>query len=250
MFYYFVFLHSKINMERQRYNSYDRTICFIKDSITEINKIKTISNLHKAVFIDLLNRLMLNCHNLNELHNFSKNHLTVRLLQRSVIEDLITFLFFLSLNDDENDFDAALNVLNVKSKKSLKKWLMTHYEIDKANSEQGEHYITQEEYLKEFNDYCDKTILSIEKNSVKLKKGTFTGKISRMEELTNGSEIGKAIHYLYTEYRFLSQVEHYSFFNRGYSYCHSTDDTIETHRKVIECCVKYLYESVLSYNNE
>ena len=238
----------KNDMKKKSNIPCDKTITLINESITTVNKIESLSKQGKDVFIDLLNRIMLNCQNLNELYGLPQNHLTVRLLQRSIIGDLITFLFFLTLIDDENDFNAALNVLNVQSKKSLEKWLKAHYEIDKSNSGQGEKYITQEEYLEEFNDYCDKTILTNDKNktSAKLKKGTFSGQISQMEDLTKGSEIGKAIHYLHAEYRFLSQVEHYSLFNRGYSYYHNKIDTIEPHRKAIEFCIRYLYESVLS----
>ena len=231
-------------MEERNIKPYNKSIIIVEKCISHINKIETFEKHWISVFSDLLNRILWNCRNLNDYCNNRQYHLTIRLLQRSIIEDLIVVFFFLSLADEKEDFDAALDVLNVQSKKSLEKWLEIHYEIDKANSGQGENYITKEEYLKEYNDYCDNTITHNDKTCAKLIKGTFTGNISQMEELTKGTEVGKAIHYLYAEYRFLSQVEHYCFFNRGYSYCHKKDNTIDTHRKVIEFCIRYLYETI------
>lgn len=234
-------------MEERNKKPYDKSIEIVEECISQIKKNETFEKNGKVVFYDLLNRILWNCCNLNDYCNKEKNYLTIRLLQRSIIEDLIIFCFFLSLADEKENFEAVLDVLNVQSKKSIEKWLEIHYEIDKSNSGQGENYVTKEDYLKEYSDYCDNTNTHNDKACAKLTKGTFTGNISQMEDLTKGTEVGKAIHYLYAEYRFLSQVEHYSFFNRGYSYYHVKDNTVDKHREVIEFCINYLYDSISSF---
>lgn len=227
-------------------NTYKNTIKIVCECGNTINDSNTIDNLHKNVFLDLLYRIKQNCNSLIKLSNLEEDYLAIRLLQRSIIGDLITVFFFISLLDDNQKFSRAMEVLDNLSEKSIKEWLKVHWKIDKTNAnDRGEEYISKEDYFEQFDTYSQHYFSGSNNEQAKKAKVTdwgFNGKPSSMKTCTEHHELGKPIKYLYAEYRFLSQIEHYSPFNRGFS--HSKDTYIKTHGEVIGYSIQYLLDVI------
>lgn len=223
-------------------NTCKNTIIIVCECANTINDSNTIDNLHKNVFLDLLYRIKQNCNSLIKLSNLEEDYLAIRLLQRSIIGDLITVFFFISLLDDNQKFSRAMEVLDNLSEKSIKEWLKVHWKIDKTNAnDRGECYISEDEYFEFFNSYVRQYHNGSSNNQSKTSKSTswsFSGTPSSMKSCTENHELGRPIKFLYMEYRFLSQIEHYSPFNRGFSYVSSKDETIKIHSEVIEYCIE------------
>lgn len=233
------------------YNNSIQRICCCADLI---GRSSTFDDLHKRVYFDLLHRIKQNCNILTKLLSREKDYLSIRLIQRSIVEDLITCFFFLSL--DDLSFKCAIQIMNNKSESSINDWLKAHYEIDSANKKNNdEGYITIDEYLATFLEYVQKwkDIIGIEEVKhiiIKEKKIPFSRNPSEMKKITEENDFGKPIKWLYAEYRFLSQVEHYTPLNQGFSYYHNNDDTIKTHEKVIGFCINYLYDVIKELVND
>lgn len=233
------------------YNNSIQRICYCADLI---GRSSTLDDLHKRVYFDLLHRIKQNCNSLTKLLSKKEDYLTIRFIQRSIIEDLIAFFFYLSL--DALNFKCAIQIMNNKSESSIMEWLKAHHKIDSSNKKSnGEHYIPIDEYLASFLEYVQKCKDSIGAEElkyiiVKEKKFTFSGNPSDMKKITEDHELGEPIQWLYTEYRFLSQVEHYTPLNQGFSYYHNNDDTINTHEEVIGYCINYLYDVIKELTND
>lgn len=228
-------------------NTCKNTIIIVCECGNTINDSNTIDSLHKNVFLDLLYRIKRNCNSLLKLSDIEEDYLAIRLLQRSIIEDLMAVFFLISLMENNQKFIEALDILDKPSKNSIKEWLAVHWEIDNANAiNRGEEYIPKEDYFEQFDTYSQHYFSSSNNEQTKKAKATdwvFNGKPSSMKTCTEHHELGKPIKYLYAEYRFLSQIEHYSPFNRGFS--HSKDTYIKTHGEVIEYYVQYLLKVII-----
>ena len=66
-----------------------------------------------------------------------------------------------------------------------------------------------------------------------------------MKEIVENHKLGKPSKWLYPEYKFLSQIEHYCPLNMGFSFSHTHDDIIRIHGNIIEHFTKYLYDELL-----
>lgn len=239
-------------MNKNSNNSYSDSIQHVCIGMQLINASTSLTNTQKKVFIDLLDRIKRNCLSLSKLSDIDSNYLTIRLLQRTIIGDLITFFFFTSLVDDDSAFNDALNVLNRQSMMSIEKWLKVHWEIDALNAKKrGEEYISEETYLESYKSYINKNFPTINSKKCKINNVDFTGKPTDMLSCTKDPNLSKAIKYLSTEYRFLSQIEHYCPFNSGFSFVHQGDNTISTHKNVICFQIVYLLDVIKELvNNE
>lgn len=233
------------------YNNSIQDICCCADLIGGSS---TLDVLHKRVYYDLLHRIKQNCNSLTKLLSKEEDYLAIRLIQRSIVEDLITCFFFISL--DDTSFRCAIQIMNNKSEPSIMEWLKAHYEIDSANKKRnGEDYMTIDEYLASFLEYVQKCkdSIGVEEGKyiiIEERKYPFGGNPSEMKRVTEEHQLGKPIKWLYAEYRFLSQVEHYTPLNQGFSYYHNNDDTINTHEEVIGYCIDYLFDVIKELTHE
>lgn len=89
-------------------NTYKNAIKNICECGNTINDSITIDNIHKIVFLDLLYRIKRNCKCLLKLSDIEEDYLAIRLLQRSIIEDLMTMFFLISLMENNQKFNEAL----------------------------------------------------------------------------------------------------------------------------------------------
>ncbi len=237
-------------MNKKNHSKYRKSIQSVCDCGNMINDSSTFTELQKNVFLDLLYRIKRNCLTLEKLTEIEDDYLAIRLLHRSIFEDLITIFFFLSLKDSPSEFDNAITVMDVKSKQSIEQWIKEHKKIDDTNAlAKGNSVVSQEEYFNSFNSFVEQYPLSLDvvesrSKEIKINNMYFKGTPNAMKSCSKGKELGEPIEHLYTEYRFLSQIEHYSLFNRGFSYVHSEDDTITTHRHVIEFFSEFLRETI------
>lgn len=232
-------------MNKNSNNSYSDSVQHVCNGIQLIFSSTSLANTHKKVFIDLLDRIKRNCLSLSDLSDFDFNYLTIRLLQRAIIGDLITFFFFASLVDDDSAFNEALNVLNRQSMLSIEKWLKVHWEIDVFNAKnQGEEFVSEETYFEPYKSYINQNYPAMSSKKCKINNVDFTGKPTDMLSCTKDSNLSKAIKYLSAEYRFLSQIEHYCPFNSGYSFVHLGDNTINIHKEVIRFQIVYLLDVI------
>lgn len=237
-------------MNKKNDNKYGKSIQSICDCGNMINDSSTFTELQKNVFLDLLYRIKRNCLSLEKMMEIEEDYLAIRLLHRSIFEDLITIFFFLSLKDNLSEFDNALAVMDVNSKRSIEQWIKMHKKIDNKNAlAKGNSVVSQKDYFNSFNTFVEQHPLSLNVveskiNEIMVNNKKFTGTPGAMKSCSKGKEEGEPIKYLYTEYQFLSQIEHYSLFNRGFSYAHSEDDTIAVHRNVIEFFVVFLSKMI------
>lgn len=239
-------------MNKKNDNKYGKSIQSICDCGNMINDSSTFTELQKNVFLDLLYRIKRNCLCLEKLTAFEEDYLAIRLLHRSIFEDLITVFFFLSLKDNPSDFNNALAVMDVKSKKSIEQWIKVHKKIDEINTKaKGNGVVLQEEYFNLFNSFVERhpIHLDIVVSDITVNNKEFKGTPGAMKSCSKGKEWKVPIKYLYSEYQFLSQIEHYSLFNRGFSYAHSDDDTIVIHRNVIEFFSEFLQKTISEFVN-
>lgn len=139
-------------MNKKSDNKYGKTIQSICDCGNMINDSSIFTELQKNVFLDLLYRIKRNCLSLEKLTEIEDDYLAIRLLQRSILEDLITIFFFLSLKDNPSEFDNALAIMDVKSKRSIEQWLKVHKKINDTNAlAKGNGVISQKDYFKSFH---------------------------------------------------------------------------------------------------
>ena len=229
---------------------YGKSIRLICDCGNMINDLSTFTESQKNVFLDLLYRIKRNCLSLEKLTEIEADYLAIRLLHRSIFEDLITVFFFLSLTDNPSDFNNALAVMDVKSRKSIEQWIKIHKTIDEMNTKaKGNGVVLQEDYFNSFISFVKQhpypiDIVKTSSNDILVNNKKFTGTPGAMKSCSKGKELQESIKYLYTEYQFLSQIEHYSLFNRGFSYFHSEDDTIIIHRNIIEYFSEFLLHTI------
>lgn len=237
-------------MNKKSDNKYGKTIQSICDCGNMINDSSTFTELQKNVFLDLLYRIKRNCLSLEKLTESEEDYLAIRLLHRSIFEDLITIFFFLSLKDNPSDFDNALAIIDVNSKRSIEQWIKVHKKIDDTNAlAKGNGVVSQKDYFKSFNSFVKQHPLSLKDvesklNEIMVNNKKFTGTPGAMKSCSKGKEVEEPIKYLYTEYQFLSQIEHYSLFNRGFSYDHPKDETITIHKNVINFFINYLLKEI------
>lgn len=237
-------------MNKENDNKYQKSIQSICDCGNMINDSSTFTELQKNVFLDLLYRIKRNCLSLKKLTKHEEDYLAIRLLHRSIFEDLITIFFFLSLKDNPSEFDNAVAVMDINSKRSIEQWIKEHKKIDDINAlVKGSGVVSQKDYFKSFKSSVKQHLLSLnvvesKLNEIIVNNKKFTGTPGAMKSCSKGKEMGEPIKYLYTEYQFLSQIEHYSLFNRGFSYVHSEDETITIHKNVIDFFINYLLKEI------
>lgn len=216
----------------------------ICDCAVMVSKSTKLAKIQKDLFSDLLDRIHRNYLSLNKLFDIDSEYLIIRLLQRTIIVDIITCLFFSSLVDDVTAFDDALAVVNSKSMNSIDEWMEEHYKIDCAKANiSGKEYISKEDYFESYNHY-KQGFSNLTLKECRINNKIFKGNPRNMYSCTKDENIHKAIKYLYTEYRFLSQIEHYSIFNRGFSFIHPGDNSIDIHKSVINYCLNYLFDVI------
>ncbi len=230
------------------YKNSIRKVCHCANLICDTNQ---LDDIRKTLYCDLLHRIKNNCNTLSKLLAIEEDYIAIRLIQRSIIEDLISCFFYIAL--DDGNLRYAILKMNNQSERSIKdEWLKAHYKIDVANKKSnGESYITEDKYLESFVEYvqkCKVDMATDETKNISIKN--FGGNPSEMKKITEDHKLGKPINWLYAEYRFLSQVEHYSLLNRGFSYYNKKDDTINTHEKVIGFCINYLYDVIKELLND
>lgn len=233
-----------MNEQKPKYN-YDRTIQVVCKCANLLIDSNTLDNLHKNLYLTLLHRIKNNCYSLKKLTDIDNDYLAIRLVQRSIIEDLIIFFFFLAQEDD--DSLSYIKGMNDFSESSIRQWLTAHYSIDRQKN--GDNYMTKKEYFSQFEEYVIKCKKEIEANTIEKqphnnKSIKFRGTASEMKEITKNHKLGEPIRWLYAEYKFLSQIEHYCPLNMGFSFSHPNDDLIRIHGNVIEYFTKYLYDEL------
>lgn len=157
----------------------------------------SISETYKKVFIDLLYRIKRNCLSLKKISDRESDYLIIRLIQRTLIEDLITFFFFASLVDNDTNFNNALAVMNKKSIDSIKEWLEVHWTIDVINAEKdGKKQMTRDEYFEFYNSYVQQNYSCASDKKCKINEVNFCGNPKDMLFCTKDPNLRKAINYL------------------------------------------------------
>lgn len=197
-----------------------------------------VNNPHEDYIVisyDLLKRIKGNLEILRAIPVDENSVVAVRLITRSIFADLIEGIFLLT-RESNDEQTKALNILDYQYVKSMRDFLKSRnelYNFDRISK--GEKEIHENEYLAEFDE--------------KYKEFRKTGNITKS---CMAQEIGKLNHielsvlkYLYTEYRILSQSEHYCRENRKFSYCFENDMFISQHAKVINHTIKIFIQIIL-----
>ncbi|MDV6191944.1 hypothetical protein [Bacteroides hominis] len=197
-----------------------------------------LSNNHSEDYItvgyDILKRIKGNLEILRWLPIEENSIVSIRLITRSIIGDLITSIFLLTRESTEELSNVLYN-LDCKYVKSIRCFLKDRNELyNFGRRRKGEKIISNEEFLSEFDEKF---------------KG-YEGKYKNYTLKEMAKEIGEcnhielsALEYLYTEYRFLSQTEHYCRKNRIFSYCFDNNSIIQ-HSKVINHSIKLLIQII------
>lgn len=197
-----------------------------------------VNNPHEDYIVisyDLLKRIKGNLEILRAIPVNENSVVAVRLITRSIFADLIEGIFLLT-KESYDELTKVLNIIDYQYVKSIKDFLKGRnelYNFDRASK--GEKKINENEYLAEFN----------EKYKEFGKTGNITISCMAQEiEKLNHIELS-VLKYLYTEYRVLSQSEHYCRENRKFSYCFENDMFILQHAKVINHTIKIFIQIIL-----
>lgn len=161
--------------------------------------------LREEVSYDILKRIKGNLEVLSVLHFDENSSVSIKLIIRSIFSDLISGLYLLSRSDEE--LSTALYRLDYEHFLSMKKWAKSHDDMIT-----GQNLVQQlKTSYKDFIDKKEPDKLSISRMASDLNK--LKGSIS---ELSN----------LYSEYRLLSQTEHYSHRGARFSYIQIYDEQL------------------------
>ena len=161
--------------------------------------------LREEVSYDILKRIKGNLEVLSVLPFEENSAVSIKLILRSIFSDLISGLYLLSRSDEE--LNIALFRLDYEHFLSMKKWAKSH---DNLISNLNLVHQLNTSY-KDFIGKEKPEKLSISKMASELNK--LNGSIS---ELSN----------LYSDYRFLSQTEHYSHKGARFSYIQQYDEKL------------------------
>lgn len=178
---------------------------------------KSKLTLREEVAYDILKRIKGNLEVLSVLRLDENSAVSIKLIIRSIFSDLISGLYLLSRSNEE--LNKALFRLDYEHFLSMKKWVECHDNlISSLNLEQQLHTT--------YNDFINTKSpqkLPISRMAEKLKD--LNGSIS---ELNN----------LYSEYRLLSQTEHYSHKGARFSY-------LQTHEEQL---INTIYIPIIEYS--
>lgn len=161
--------------------------------------------LREEVSYDILKRIKGNLEVLSVLPFEENSAVSIKLILRSIFSDLISGIYLLSRSDEE--LNIALFRLDYEHFLSMKKWAKNH---DNLNGSQN----LVQQLNTTYKDFIGKEKpekLSISRIASELNK--LNGSIN---ELSN----------LYSEYRFLSQTEHYSHKGGRFSYIQQYDEKL------------------------
>ena len=161
--------------------------------------------LREEVSYDILKRIKGNLEVLSVLPFEENSAVSIKLILRSIFSDLISGLYLLSRSDEE--LNIALFRLDYEHFLSMKKWAKSH---DNLISNLNLVHQLNTSY-KDFIGKEKPEKLSISRMASELNK--LNGSIS---ELSN----------LYSDYRFLSQTEHYSHKGARFSYIQQYDEKL------------------------
>lgn len=182
---------------------------------------KSALTLREEVSYDILKRIKGNLEVLSVLPFEEISAVSIKLILRSIFSDLISGLYLLSRSDEE--LNIALFRLDYEHFLSMKKWAKDHDNlISDLNLVQQLNTL-----YKDFIGKKEPDRLSISRMARELNE--LDGSIS---ELSN----------LYSEYRFLSQTEHYSHKGARFSYIQQYDEKLinTIYVPVIEYSIKHL----------
>ena len=207
-----------------------RIITIIGQEGEKLSLKKSLS-IKETIFHDILKRIKCNLEVLKILENNEHTIVPIRLLFRSIFGDIIEGIYLLSINQDA--LEKAIKLLDSKCCKSIKEWAETHYYLDRANNKTS---LTHDKYMSPIDEYCKDC------NNV-------TGNLSikMMSDIIRNNPDSKIadISDLYSEYRFLSQTEHYSIKGRNFSYSSLMDGHLhEVYCSIIEHSVIIMIKSV------
>lgn len=178
---------------------------------------KSKLTLREEVAYDILKRIKGNLEVLSVLRLDENSAVSIKLIIRSIFSDLISGLYLLSRSNEE--LNKALFRLDYEHFLSMKKWVECHDNlISSLNLEQ--------QLNTTYNDFINTKSpqkLPISRMAEKLKD--LNGSIS---ELNN----------LYSEYRLLSQTEHYSHKGARFSY-------LQTHEEQL---INTIYIPIIEYS--
>lgn len=171
----------------------------------------------EKVAYDILKRIKGNLEVLSVLPFDENSVVSIKLIIRSIFSDLISGLYLLSRSDEE--LNEALFRLDYKHFTSMKMWAECHDRLD------GSQCFVQQLNIayKDFIIKGKSKDLSISDMANKLK--SLDGSISELNDL-------------YSEYRFLSQTEHYSFRGARFSYKQENDEKL----------INTIYVSIIEYS--
>ena len=161
--------------------------------------------LREEVSYDILKRIKGNLEVLSILPFEEISAVSIKLILRSIFSDLISGLYLLSCGDEE--LNIALFRLDYEHFLSMKEWAKCH-----------DNLISSQNLVQQLNTtYKDFIVKS------KLKKLSISSMASELNKLNGSiSELSN----LYSEYRLLSQTEHYSHKGARFSYIQIYDEQL------------------------
>ena len=184
--------------------------------------------LHKKFYVvfDLYNRIKYNLASIHCLSKFDWTTISMNILYRSIVTDMMYILFYLWNDNSEVEYIIAID--NYKHAQSAKIFLQQHSKLTKyifPECEQIEQELT-DRYRKYFSDI----IISEKGKNWKFKKpqkpssnSNYKGNIQDVADfLEKEPAIEEFAPYLYMLYRELSQSEHYSVRGSKFSFDNSS----------------------------
>lgn len=204
---------------RQTYRSIINLIIPVGEQLS-IKAEKSELTLREEVSYDILKRIKGNLEVLSILPFEEISAVSIKLILRSIFSDLISGLYLLSRGDEE--LNIALFRLDYEHFLSMKKWAKCHDNLISSQS------LVQQLNIA-YKDFIGKS---------KPEKLSISSMANELNKLNGGiSELSN----LYSEYRLLSQTEHYSHKGARFSYIQIYDEQLinTIYIPIIEYSIKH-----------